>query len=159
MTDNTTFPEQGYSRSVSEIKSFSTKIHNLPRLTIELTDRCNNNCQHCYINRPIHDQEAMQKEMTTDFIKDQIRQAADLGCLDLRFTGGEPLLRGDFSELYHFSRKKGFKVLLSTNARLITSELANLLKNLPLGKPVDITTYGMSSVTYDRVSGVKGSYE
>jgi len=159
MIHNTKFPGQSYSRSVSDLKSFSTKVHKLPQLTIELTDRCNNNCQHCYINRPTRDPQAMEKEMKTVFIKNLILQAADLGCLDLRFTGGEPLLREDFSELYRFSRKKGFKVLLSTNGRCITPDLANLFKKLPPGQPIGITIYGMNSETYDKVSGVKGSYK
>lgn len=159
MTDSTEIPRQGYSRSVADLRSFSTKVNRLPHLTIELTDRCNNNCQHCYINLPAQDPQALGKEMSSEFIKNLILQAADLGCLDLRFTGGEPLLRKDFSELYHFSRKNGFKVLLSTNARLITPDFVNLFKSLPPGQLINITVYGMSSETYDKVSGVKGSYE
>lgn len=150
---------RGYSRSVSDLRSFSAKVNRLPRLTIELTDRCNNRCQHCYINRPAEDTLAIGKEMTTDFVKNLILQAADLGCLDLRFTGGEPLLRGDFPELYRFSRKNGFKVLILTNARLITQNLVTLFKNLPPGQPIGITVYGMSRETYESVSGIRGSYE
>lgn len=131
----------------------------MPHLTIELTDRCNNNCQHCYINRPAQDLQAIMKEMRTDFIKNLILQAVDLGCLDLRFTGGEPLLREDFSELYLFSRKKGFKVLLFTNARLITPDLVSLFKKIPPGQPIGITAYGMGPGTYDKVSGIKGSFK
>jgi len=159
MTDGSRIKRQSYSRLVSDLRSFSVKINRLPKLIIELTDRCNNNCQHCYINRPAQDLQAIDMEMKTDFIKNLILQAADLGCLDLRFTGGEPLLREDFSELYHFSRINGFKVLVSTNARLITPDLASLFKNFPPGQPIDITVYGMSSETYDKVSRMKGSYE
>jgi MoaA/NifB/PqqE/SkfB family radical SAM enzyme len=158
MVESMIIPGQGYSRSVSDLRSFSTKIHRLPHLFIELTDRCNNNCQHCYINRPAKDLQAVALEMKTDFIKNLILQAADLGCLDLRFTGGEPLLRDDFQELFCFSRKLGFHVFLSTNARLITPELANLFKRLPPGQPIGITVYGMSEETYDNVSRTQGSY-
>ena len=35
----------------------------------------------------------------------------------MRFTGGEPLLRPDFEELYLHARRLGMKVLLFTNAR------------------------------------------
>lgn len=159
MSDDRLNPGKNYLRSVSDLKSFSAKVRRLPRLTIELTDRCNNNCQHCYINRPADDLQAIEREMETDFIKNLILQAANLGCFDLRFTGGEPLLRKDFSDLYLFSRKKGFDVIVSTNARLITPDLADLFKRLPPGQPIDITIYGMSSATYGRVSGIKGSFE
>jgi len=159
MPESKTIPLQGYSRSVSDLRLFSAKVRRLPKLSIELTDRCNNNCRHCYINRPAWDSRAIEREMRTGFIKNLILQAADLGCFDLRFTGGEPLLREDFAELYVFSRRNGFSVLLSTNARLVTPELADLFKELPPGKPIDITTYGMYSETYENAARAKGSYE
>ena len=34
--------------------------------------------------------------MTTDQVKDILPQAADLGCMQVRFTGGEPLVRPGF---------------------------------------------------------------
>jgi molybdenum cofactor biosynthesis enzyme MoaA len=43
--------------------------------------------------------------MTTDQVKTILKEAADLGCLEVRFTGGEPLLRPDFEELYLFARR------------------------------------------------------
>jgi hypothetical protein len=72
----------------------------LPHLDVELTERCNNACLHCYINRPAADAAAQGRELTTAQWQDLFRQAADLGALSLRFTGGEPLLRPDFAELY-----------------------------------------------------------
>jgi radical SAM protein with 4Fe4S-binding SPASM domain len=152
-------PGSCYARAVSDWRSFTTKAHRLPTLVIELTERCNNSCRHCYINRPAGDLRARAGEMGTDFVKDLIRQAADLDCLDLRFTGGEPLLREDFSELYRFSRRRGLRVLLSTNARLITPELARMFRDMPPGQPLTLTTYGMSPETYDKASGVRGSFE
>lgn len=159
MKETRKIPDGDYSRSVKDLKSFSSKVRRLPRLTIELTDRCNNYCQHCYINQSAMDPRVIEKEMTTDFIKRLILQAADLGCFDLRFTGGEPLLREDFLELYQFSRKRGFDIVISTNARLITPDLAVLFKQLPPGQPIDITVYGLSSKTYDKVTGVQGAYK
>ncbi|MBN2107467.1 MAG: radical SAM protein, partial [Deltaproteobacteria bacterium] len=64
----------------------------LEHLDIELTERCNNNCIHCCINQPAGDAEARAREMTTEQIRDILRQAAGLGCMSVLFTGGEPLL-------------------------------------------------------------------
>ena len=55
-----------------------------------------------------------------------LTEAAGLGALSVRITGGEPLLRPDFEDLYVFARRLGLEVLLFTNARLITPELADL---------------------------------
>ena len=85
---------------------------------MELTERCNNNCIHCCINLPVDDKEAQSQELTTAEWKSLLEEAASLGCLSVRFTGGEPLLREDFEELYLVARRLGLKVLLFTNATL-----------------------------------------
>ena len=81
----------------------------LGSLDIELTERCNNNCIHCCINLPANDHAAKAREMTTEQIKSILTQAEKLGCLQVRFTGGEPLLRTDFEGLYLFARRLGLK--------------------------------------------------
>ncbi len=122
------------------------KPHRAPRLgsllgqiDIELTERCNNACIHCLINQPENNDEARAYEMDTTFVKDILQQAANLGCLTVRFTGGEPLLRDDFAELYLFARRLGRYVILFTNARRMTPELAQLLARIPPGRMVEVT--------------------
>jgi sulfatase maturation enzyme AslB (radical SAM superfamily) len=130
----------------------------LGQLDIELTERCNNACIHCCINLPEDDVAARSREMGKDFIKDILTQAADLGCLTVRFTGGEPLLREDLAELYVFTRRLGMQVILFTNGRLITPELAALLARMPLGRVVEVSVYGMRPESYDRAAGKKGAF-
>ncbi len=130
----------------------------LGQLDMELTERCNNNCIHCCINLPEGDADARNREMSTDFVKDVMAQAANLGCLTVRLTGGEPLLREDFAELYEFTRRRGIRVILFTNACLITPELATLLAKMPPGRVVEVTVYGMRPESYDRAVGRKGAF-
>ena len=131
----------------------------LKHLDIELTERCNNNCIHCLINRPVDDEEARLREMTTGQVVHILREAAGLGCLEVRFTGGEPLLRPDFEDLYIFARRLGLKVSLFTNARLITPSLAVLFARIPLPAPIEVTVYGMSRKSCAAVTRARGSYE
>ena len=136
-----------------------TKIRpRLGRLDIELTERCNNNCLHCCINLPADDSTAAAKELSTDELKGIIRQAADLGALSIRFTGGEPLLRDDFEELYLFTRRLGLRVMIFTNATLITPPLADLLARVPPLEKVEITVYGMHQSSYEAATRVPGSF-
>jgi MoaA/NifB/PqqE/SkfB family radical SAM enzyme len=130
----------------------------LGQLDIELTERCNNNCIHCCINLPAHDAAARAREMTTAQVQDILQQAADLGCLQVRFTGGEPLLRPDFEELYLFARRLGMKVLVFTNARLITPRLADLFARIPPLMPIEVTVYGMRAASYEAVTRAPGSF-
>ena len=149
-----------YVRRVSEASfdPLKGKVPLLGALDIELTERCNNRCIHCYINRPDDDCGAEVREMETAFLQDLLRQASELGCLSVRFTGGEPLLRPDLTDLYLCARKLGMKVLLFTNARLVTPDFAALLSQVPPGLPVEVTVYGMHPESYDAMAGVKGAY-
>ncbi|MDD5597659.1 MAG: radical SAM protein [Victivallaceae bacterium] len=131
----------------------------LGRLDIELTERCNNNCIHCCINLAEHDKTARDKELSTKELKNILVEAADLGCMMVRFTGGEPLLRDDFEELYIFTRKLGMKVILFTNGRLITLRLVELFAKMPPGEKIEITVYGMTKGSYDSAVRRQGAYE
>ncbi|HUU41741.1 MAG TPA: radical SAM protein [Desulfatiglandales bacterium] len=131
----------------------------LERLDMEITERCNNNCIHCFINLPAEDALAKEKELKSDDIKEILEQAASLGCLTVRFTGGEPVLREDFEDLYIFSRKLGLKVILFTNATLVTPKLAELLTRIPPLEMVEVSIYGMKKRSYEAVTRIPGSFE
>ena len=131
----------------------------LDHLDIELTERCNNNCIHCCINLLENDLYVKSRELSTDEWKGILKQAADSGVLTVRFTGGEPLLRGDFEELYTYARQLGMRVLIFTNARLITSRLSDLFARIPPCERIEITVYGMCKDSYEAVSRVPGSFK
>jgi MoaA/NifB/PqqE/SkfB family radical SAM enzyme len=138
---------------------WKNKRPSLTHLDMELTERCNNNCIHCYINLPADDISAKERELTTEEIEEILKEATALGCLSVRFTGGEPLLREDFEELYVFARRLGLKVLLFTNATLITPNLADLLVRIPPLKKIEVSLYGMNKSSYEAVTRVAHSFE
>jgi radical SAM protein with 4Fe4S-binding SPASM domain len=142
-------------RVTTPAKPFASR---LAQLDIELTERCDNDCIHCCINLPAGDAAARAREMTTEQVKDILRQAAALGCLQVRFTGGEPVLRPDFEELYLCARRLGLRVLIFTNARRITPHLADLLARVPPLEPLEVTVYGMHRESYEAVSRAPGSF-
>lgn len=144
--------------SAARLTLWSARKPRLIQLDIELTERCNNNCIHCCINLPAGDRSALEKELTTAEVKRILEEAAALGVLQVRLTGGEPLLRPDFEELYLFARRLGLKVLLFTNGRRITRGLVDLFAHIPPLLPIEITVYGMQSDSYEAVSQVKGSF-
>jgi MoaA/NifB/PqqE/SkfB family radical SAM enzyme len=131
----------------------------LASLDIELTERCNNNCQHCYINLPQNCRDAKTKELSTKEIKDILKEAVSLGCMKVRFTGGEPLLREDFKELYIFARKLGLRVLIFTNATLIDLGLAELFVRIPSLEKIEVTVYGMKKASYEPATRKKGTFQ
>ncbi|OPX71680.1 MAG: pyrroloquinoline quinone biosynthesis protein PqqE [Methanoregulaceae archaeon PtaB.Bin108] len=126
--------------------------------TIELTARCNNNCAHCYINLPAGDKEAKERELSVPQIMDIADQAVRLGALWCNITGGEPLIRPDFPEVYLGLKKKGLLVSVMTNATLITGDHIDLFKKYP-PRDIEITVYGATRETYETVSRRPGSYD
>ncbi len=128
-------------------------------LVIELTERCNNNCIHCYINLPADDEKAKNRELSTDEIFSILKEAVDIGYLGVWFTGGEPLLREDFIEVYLFARRLGMYVIIFTNATLITPKIADILKKVPPLMPIEISIYGMQASSYETVTRNPGSFE
>jgi radical SAM protein with 4Fe4S-binding SPASM domain len=130
----------------------------LSHVSMELTERCNNNCIHCYINLPADDKKAKKKEITFEEIRRIVDEAARMGCLAWRLTGGEPLLRKDFSDIYLYLKRKGMRVTLFTNATLISSKITNLFEKYPL-QSLEISIYGLSQNTYEAVTRNPGSFD
>lgn len=146
-------------KTMKEASPWKDKKPLLAKLDFELTERCNNNCIHCCINLPADDLDAKKKELSIDEIKNIFKEAESLGCMSVRFTGGEPLLRDGFEELYIFARKLGLKVLIFSNATLITSHLVELFRKIPPLEKIEVTVYGMKKFYYESVTRTEGSFE
>lgn len=126
--------------------------------TLELTDRCNLACVHCYINRSAGDITAQADELTTAQVLSILDTIADAGCLFLLLTGGEVLLRPDFPEIYQHARQRGMLVNIFTNGTMLTPAIADLLaESRPYS--IEITLYGATAETHEAVTGVPGSFE
>ncbi len=123
---------------------------------LEVTARCNNDCRHCYINLPAGDALAQQRELSLAEIDFIASQAVELGALWCLLTGGEPLLRKDFAEIYLLLKKKGLLVSVFTNACLVTEEHVSLFQRYP-PRDIEITVYGATQETYERVTRKPGS--
>jgi radical SAM protein with 4Fe4S-binding SPASM domain len=144
---------------------FSSKIHTLflrkripLDVSLELTYRCNNRCVHCYCNLPSNNTKALEEELTTEEIKKILNELSSMGSLWLLITGGEPILRNDFAEIYLYAKKKGFLITLFTNGTLLDKKTVDLLAAYP-PFVVEISRYGATKKTYEEVSRVKGSYD
>jgi radical SAM protein with 4Fe4S-binding SPASM domain len=126
-------------------------------INFEITARCNNNCRHCYINLPENNTDAEVSELSIKEIENIADQAVKNGVLWCLITGGEPLLRADFSDIYLMLRKKGLLVSVFTNACLINATHVKLFKKYK-PRELEVTVYGVTEKTYEKVTGIKGSY-
>jgi radical SAM protein with 4Fe4S-binding SPASM domain len=93
----------------------------------EVTAKCNLECDHCHARAGDADR---SDELTTEEGKtrviDALAQVSDFK--SLIFSGGEPLVREDLTELIAHSKRRGFYPIIATNATLITPDMARSLK-------------------------------
>ena len=125
--------------------------------TIEITRRCPLSCVHCYNNLPMQDPVAAE-ELTYEEHCRILDDLSAAGCLWLLYTGGEILARRDFLDIYTYAKRKGFLITLFTNGTLITESVAEYLA---AWRPfsIEITLYGRTRETYERLTGVPGSFD
>lgn len=86
---------------MSEVRA-TTAPPRLPlKASIDLTYRCNNRCRHCWV-WTADDSAERARELTTDDWRAVVHQARALGTREWSISGGEPLLRHDFAELFEY---------------------------------------------------------
>lgn len=123
----------------------------------EITARCNLNCRHCYINLPASDAAARSKELSLEEIGRIADEAVSLGAVWCLLSGGEPLLREDFPEIYLLLKRKGLLLSVFTNATLVGEEIVRLFKAYP-PREIEVTVYGATEGTYEKVTRKNGSF-
>jgi radical SAM protein with 4Fe4S-binding SPASM domain len=103
------------------------------------------------------DRGAAAAELTTEEHLRILDELAEAGCLWLLFTGGEIFARRDFLDIYTHARRKGFLITLFTNGTMVTPRIAD---HLATYRPfsIEITMYGRTRETYERLTGIPGSY-
>lgn len=89
-----------------------------------LSYKCNLACTHCSSNADSHG----SLGYSTAEAKGVLRQMAEIGVVDVAFSGGEPLLRRDLEELIRFARGDGLSTGTSTNGYAMTARRARSLK-------------------------------
>lgn len=123
----------------------------------ELTPRCNLSCSMCYVRMTPAEMAPIGRERTTQEWLDIAQQAVDDGMVFLLLTGGEPMLRPDFAELYRKLTNMGLSISINSNGCLIGEEIRQLFRELPPAL-INITLYGTSPESYGRLCGVPGAY-
>lgn len=117
--------------------------------TMALTHRCNLRCIHCYV---LPNAKSPQQELSTDDWLALAQEAAAAGCFSILLTGGEPLVRDDFAEIYLGIRAMGIHAMLFTNATRVDEHIIAALCAAP-PRLIEVTVYGATPATYARVTG------
>ena len=131
----------------------------LPRLPLDgrldLTYRCNNSCRHCWLWLPSNAPQC-REELSFEEIRRIVDEARRMGCQAWAISGGEPMLRPDFAEIFDYITRKSVHYSLNTNGTLITPGIARLLTR---GGRKMVALYGATAEVHDEVTRSPGSFE
>jgi radical SAM protein with 4Fe4S-binding SPASM domain len=98
-------------------------IQSPAHVCVELTNKCNYYCKHCYNESGSQNNEFFNKD-------DYFRVADDLrdhGVVTVELTGGEPFMHPDFESILKYSLEKFDMIGVITNGSLITPEFLDSL--------------------------------
>lgn len=140
--------------NVEKIEPFSTPVSAPYRMDLALTYRCDNNCIHCYVERPRD-----YPELDTESWKMVLLKLWEIGIPHVVFTGGEATLREDLVELVEYAENTGFVTGILTNGRgLAKNSLMERLADAGLDH-IQITIESHLKDVHDRMTGCAGSFE
>lgn len=120
---------------------------------LKLMWACNLRCFMCN-----HWRDPYETPMATDRLLALIAELADLGCVKIHITGGEPTLRDDLPQLIQRITDRGLRATMTTNGTLLTDALCRNLSEAGLHK-VNISLDSPDPDIHDRVRGVPGAWE
>lgn len=120
----------------------------------ELTHRCPLQCPYC--SNPLELDRA-KDELSTEEWKKVLSELAEIGVLQIHFSGGEPTARRDLTELVRHATDVGLYSNLITSAVLLSGDKLRALADAGLCH-IQISFQGNEPVLADRVAGMDGAH-
>lgn len=133
-------------------------MNELLLLAINLTQRCNLACAHCYLDAGILC-DGVENELSTTEVQKVLDELAsrNWGTMVV-LTGGEPLLRHDLEDIIAHGAAKGLAMVVGTNGMALTEYRVRRLKEAgTLG--VGISLDSLDEAYHDSFRGMKGAWQ
>lgn len=121
----------------------------------EATAECNLRCRHC---RRLAEADSAGPELTTAQAKRLIDSATQIGRPIFVFSGGEPLLRGDWEALAAHAGERHLPTALATNGTLIDDALAARIAAAGFRR-VSVSLDAPVAGLHDAFRGAEGAFD
>jgi len=135
-------------------------LPSLSQIYFYTTKRCNARCYHCYQptqHSGLNSRQEQWPELTAHEFLALTDNAVSLGLKHVKLTGGEPLLRKDWTELVEGLCRRQISVSIETNAYFLDESAATALADY--GVDVSISLDGSSAQAHDKYRNLAGSFE
>jgi SynChlorMet cassette radical SAM/SPASM protein ScmF len=135
-------------------------------LYVNLTDRCNLRCRHCWLSAEIPGSSGQEEAdmrggsgspLSLAIMREVISQAKPLGLHTVKLTGGEPFVRTDIMNFVSLFHEEGLNVDIETNGTLIDGPRARSLRRLGV-RGVSVSLDSSDPRGHDRFRGMKGAF-
>jgi pyrroloquinoline quinone biosynthesis protein E len=124
-------------------------------LLAELTHRCPLQCPYC--SNPLNLEKVAGEMRTCEWLR-ALREAADIGCMQVHFSGGEPTVRTDLEELVAGATEAGLYTNLITSGVLLDE--ARIARLVAAGlEHVQLSFQDSETGGGDRIGGYRGGHE
>ena len=124
----------------------------MSRLVVELTNRCNLRCGHCFDER-----HAATGDLPFEVLETVLRDGRACGIDHFSFTGGEPTLHRRFGEIVRRVSEAGYTFGFVSNGSRIPRVYPLLVEHRARFAGATFSLDGAREETHDRLRG-KGSY-
>ena len=145
---------RNYKSKRTSILDIASKESKIDMAWIEITNKCNMKCLHCYNESNAH----CNNEMTLDNYKIVIDSIEKLGVQKVQIIGGEPfIIRNKLKEMLLYTINKFKQIEIFTNGTLITDEWFDFLRDHHIR--IALSVYSYLPEMHDKVTGSFGSWE
>ncbi|MHA1268145.1 MAG: radical SAM protein [Candidatus Helarchaeota archaeon] len=121
-------------------------------LNLCITNRCNQDCIHCYVNP----NNPPFEELSQDYIVETINKASSHGLKSIHIFGGEPFLRKDLKNICNQLNQLGISISIATNGHFLNPSDFDWIKDYNIFLTVSIN--GPKEI-HDKFANMPGSYE
>jgi MoaA/NifB/PqqE/SkfB family radical SAM enzyme len=118
------------------------------KIVIELTNRCNLSCQHCFSRR-----HGGRDDLPLSVIKRILAEAKTHDFDHLSFTGGEPTIHPDFAEMLRLTHQAGYRFGFNSNGWNFRKIYPYLLPFRESLSTITFSLDGATEETHDRLRG------
>ncbi|MCI0441549.1 MAG: radical SAM protein [Chloroflexi bacterium] len=122
------------------------------RVVIELTNRCNLSCQHCFTGR-----HGGNTDLPLELLQRIMDGARSCGFGELSFTGGDPTVHARFSEVLRMVNEAGYKFGFVTNGWNFATIFPRIQDRIANLNVITFSLDGATEKTHDQLRG-KGSF-
>lgn len=122
------------------------------RLFVELTDKCNLRCKHCYGNFKCENNHIL----SIDKLDSLINQAINLNVYQFDLTGGEPLLYNDLERILSKLYDAGMLVTIFSNLTIQSNKILNLFDKYCVKKIITSIDSNIEG-DHDNFRGMEGA--